>query len=171
MLLGYMESHSSFLPNRQMVNTRNSQCNGQPNNNNNNHNNNNAHLEQLLTTQNQLMQAMLQTLNNMKPNQQQGPPPPPPHQSHLAEFLRTRPTTLSQAKDPMDAEDWLKGVEKKLVITQCTDHEKVLLLHTNSMAQLPTGGRRTAIPMRTSTPSPGMSSRLISALTMCLVAP
>jgi hypothetical protein len=26
----------------------------------------------------------------------------------------------------MEAEDWLKGVEKKLVITQCTDHEKVL---------------------------------------------
>jgi hypothetical protein len=45
-----------------MVNTRNSQCNGQPSNNNNN---NNAHLEQILTTQTQLMQAMLQTLNNM----------------------------------------------------------------------------------------------------------
>jgi hypothetical protein len=105
-----------------MVNTRNSQCNGQPSNNNNN----NAHLEQLLTTQTQLMQAMLQTLNNMQANQQQVPPPPPPHQSHLAEFLRTRHTTFSQAKDPMDAEDWLKGVEKKLVIVQCTDRENVL---------------------------------------------
>jgi hypothetical protein len=62
----------------------------------------------------------------MQPNQQQAPPPPPPHQSHLAEFLRTRPTTFSQAKDPMDAEDWLKGVEKKLVIAQCFDREKVL---------------------------------------------
>jgi hypothetical protein len=76
------------------------------------------------------MQAVLQTLNNMQPNQQahqqQAPPPPPPHQSRLAEFLRTRPTTFSQAKDPMEAEDWLKGVEKKLVIAQCTDHEKVL---------------------------------------------
>jgi hypothetical protein len=48
----------SLLPNHQMVNTRNSQCNGQPSSNNNN-NNNNANLEQLLTTQNQLMQAML----------------------------------------------------------------------------------------------------------------
>jgi hypothetical protein len=105
-----------------MVNTRNSQCNGQPNNNNNN----NANLEQLISTQNQLMQAMLQTLNNMQPNQQQAPPPPPPHRSRLAEFLRTCPTTFSQAKNPMDAEDWLKGVEKKLVIAQCTDHEKVL---------------------------------------------
>jgi hypothetical protein len=83
----------------------------------------------------------------MQPNQQQAPPPPPPHQSHLAEFLRTRPTTFSQAKDPMDAEDWLKGVEKKLVIAQYTDHENVLLLRTNSMGQQPTGGRRTAIPM------------------------
>jgi hypothetical protein len=46
----------------------------------------------------------------------------------LVEFLRTRPTTFSQAKDPMDAEDWLKGVEKKLVIAQCTDREKVLFV-------------------------------------------
>jgi hypothetical protein len=110
-----------------MVNTRNSQCNGQPNNNNSN---NNVNLEQLIATQNQLMQAVLQTLNNMQPNQQahqlQAPPPPPPHQSRLVEFLRTRPTTFSQAKDPMEAEDWLKGVEKKHMIAQCTDREKVL---------------------------------------------
>jgi hypothetical protein len=69
---------------------------------------------------------MLPTLNNMQPNQQQAPPPPPPHQSQLAEFLRTRPTTFSQAKDPMDAEYWLKGVEKKLMIAQYTDREKVI---------------------------------------------
>jgi hypothetical protein len=90
------------------------------------HSNINVNLEQLITTQNQLMQAVLQTLSNMQPNQQQAPPPPPPHQSHLTEFLRTCPTTFSQAKDPMDAEDWIKGVEKKLVIAQCTDREKVL---------------------------------------------
>jgi hypothetical protein len=109
-----------------MVNTRNSQCNGQPSNNNDT--NNNVNLEQLITTQNQLMQAVLQTLNNMQPNQQahQQQAPPPPHQSRLAKFLRTCPTNFSQAKDPMEAEDWLKGVEKKLVIAQCMDHEKVL---------------------------------------------
>jgi hypothetical protein len=110
-----------------MVNTKNSQCNVQPSNSNNN---NNVNLEQLIATQNQLMQAVLQTLNNMQPNQQahqqQAPPPPPPHQSRLAEFLRTRPTTFSQAKDPMEVEAWLKGVEKKLVIARCMDHEKVL---------------------------------------------
>jgi hypothetical protein len=63
---------------------------------------------------------------NQQAHQQQAPPPPPPHQSHLAEFLRTRPTTFSQAKDPIDAEDWLKGVKRKLVIAQCTDRKKVL---------------------------------------------
>jgi hypothetical protein len=57
----------SLLQNHQMVNTRNSQCNGQPNNNNSN---NNVNFEQLIATQNQLMQAVLQTLNNMQPNQQ-----------------------------------------------------------------------------------------------------
>jgi hypothetical protein len=34
----------------------------------------------------------------------------------LGEFLRTHPTTFSQAKDPMEAKDWLKAIEKKLLI-------------------------------------------------------
>jgi hypothetical protein len=41
----------SLLPNHQMVNTRNNQCNDQPSNNNNN-SNNNVNLEQLIATQN-----------------------------------------------------------------------------------------------------------------------
>jgi PKD repeat protein len=112
-----------------MVNTRNNQSNGQPNHTNTK---NPINLKQLIATQNNLMQTILQTLNNMQSNQQhhqqQAPPPPPPHQSQLAEFLQTHPTTFSQAKDPMEAEDWLKGIEKKLVITQCMDHEKVLFV-------------------------------------------
>jgi hypothetical protein len=74
------------------------------------------------------MQAVLQTLHNMQPNQQahQQQASPPPHQSHLAEFQQTHPTTFSQARDAMEAEDWLKGVEKKLMIAQCMDREKVL---------------------------------------------
>jgi hypothetical protein len=110
-----------------MVNMRNNYCNGQANNTNNS----NPQMEQLLPMQNQLMQAMLQTLNQLQPNhhaQQQQQPPPPPPQSRLGEFLQTRPTTFSQARDPMEAEDWLKGVEKKIVIAQCTDQEKVLFV-------------------------------------------
>jgi hypothetical protein len=40
--------------------------------------------------------------------------------------LTTHPTNFSQAKDPMEAEDWLKLIEKKLEIAQCNNHEKVL---------------------------------------------
>jgi hypothetical protein len=29
--------------------------------------------------------------------------------------------------DPMDADDWLKSVGKKLQVVQCNNHEKVLL--------------------------------------------
>jgi hypothetical protein len=161
-----------LLPNHQMVNTRNSQCNGQPSNNNSN---NNVNLEQLITTQNQLMQAVLQTLNNMQSNQQahqqQAPPPPPSHQSRLAEFLRTRPTTFAQAKDPIEAEDWLKGVEKKLVIASARIARRFFLSHTSSLVRQQIGGRHTVAPMQMSTPSRGMSSRLVYVTTMYPAAP
>ncbi len=67
-------------------------------------------------------------LNHLQPNQQvhQQQQPPPPPQSRLGEFLRTRPTAFSQAKDIMQAEDQLRSIEKKLEIAQCTDQEKVL---------------------------------------------
>jgi hypothetical protein len=111
-----------------MVNTRNNQCNGQASNNQTNNANNNPQMEQLIATQNQLMHIVLQTLNNLQPNQQvhQQQPPPPPPQSRLGEFLRTRPTTFSQAKDPIEAKDWLKLIENKLKIAHFNDQEKVL---------------------------------------------
>jgi hypothetical protein len=111
------------------VNTRNNPCNGQARNSQTNNTNNNPQIDQLIATQNHLMQVVLQTLNHLQPNpkvhQQQQQPPPPP-QSRLGEFLRTRPTTFSQAKDPMEVEDWLKSIEKKMEIAHCTDQENVL---------------------------------------------
>jgi hypothetical protein len=45
----------------------------------------------------------------------------------LEDFQCTKPSTFSQALEPMGAEDWLKSVEKKLQVVQCNHHEKVLL--------------------------------------------
>jgi hypothetical protein len=59
--------------------------------------------------------------------------------------------------DPMKAKDWLKGVEKKLMIAQGTNYEKSFLPRISSTERQPTGGRRTTTPMQTSTPSHGMS--------------
>jgi hypothetical protein len=68
---------------------------------------------------------MQQTLVNMQAAPPQAPPPPP--RDRLGEFQRTKPPTFSQATKPMDANDWLKSVEKKLQVVQCNNHEKVLL--------------------------------------------
>jgi hypothetical protein len=68
---------------------------------------------------------MQQTLDNMQAAQPQAPPRPP--RDRLGEFQRTKLPTFSQAMEPMDADDWLKSVEKKLQVVQCNNHEKVLL--------------------------------------------
>ena len=46
--------------------------------------------------------------------------------SKLAEFMRTRPPTFSGHVSPVEADDWLRVIERKLLIIQCSDHEKVL---------------------------------------------
>jgi hypothetical protein len=68
---------------------------------------------------------MQQTLVNMQAAPPQAPRPPP--RDRLGEFQRTKPPTFSQAMELMDADDWLKSVEKKLRVVQCSDREKVLL--------------------------------------------
>ncbi|MBJ4058611.1 retrotransposon gag domain-containing protein [Salmonella enterica subsp. enterica serovar Goldcoast] len=50
------------------------------------------------------------------------------HQSRggLSEFLRTQPPTFSRSEDPLDADDWLVLIERKLSVAQCQEHEKAL---------------------------------------------
>jgi hypothetical protein len=55
---------------------------------------------------------MQQTMVNMQAAQPQVPPPPP--RDRLRDFQRTKPPTFSQAVESMDANDWLKSIEKKL---------------------------------------------------------
>jgi hypothetical protein len=55
------------------------------------------------------------------------PPPPPvsPWDKHR-EFMSHKPPTFASLPDPLDADDWLKSIEKMLNIAQCSDREKVL---------------------------------------------
>nr|ABA99318.1 retrotransposon protein, putative, unclassified [Oryza sativa Japonica Group] len=46
-------------------------------------------------------------------------------QCKLSEFLKTGPPTFAMAVDPMEASDWLRTVERKLGLIQCTDQERV----------------------------------------------
>jgi hypothetical protein len=112
-----------------MANTRNRGANE---NNNNNSNNANANppppptLEQFLIMQAQMLQTMQQTMANMQ--QAQGHQPAPQSQPHdkLGEFQRTKPPTFSHSVAPLDADDSLKTIEKKLQVIQCNNREKVL---------------------------------------------
>jgi hypothetical protein len=54
-----------------------------------------------------------------------GPPPVPPRDKHR-EFMSHKPSTFANLPNPLDADDWLKSIEKMLNIAQCSDREKVL---------------------------------------------
>jgi hypothetical protein len=80
-------------------------------------------LEQVLAMQAQMLQTMQQTLVNLHAQ----PQSPPPLRDRLGDFQRTKPPTFSYGMDLMDADDWLKSIEKKLQVVQCSNREKVLL--------------------------------------------
>jgi hypothetical protein len=69
----------------------------------------------------------------------------------------------------MEDEDWLKAIEKKLEIGQCTDQEKVLFVAYQLLGPLLNARKCTATLTRMLVLSPGMSSKLNLELTMYLV--
>ncbi|CAN6244012.1 unnamed protein product [Urochloa humidicola] len=82
-------------------------------------------MEELVRMQTQLMQTMAQSMAMMQQNQQ-NQPPAGPIRVRRAEFMRGSPPKFSHASNPLQADDWLKAVERQLDIAQCTDREKVL---------------------------------------------
>jgi hypothetical protein len=70
---------------------------------------------------------MLQTMQQTMVNLHAQPKAPPPPRDRLGDFQRTKLPIFSYNVDPMDADDWLKSVEKKLQVVQCNNYEKVLL--------------------------------------------
>ena len=47
------------------------------------------------------------------------------HHSKLSDFQRTKPPSFIQAIDPLDADDWLRTIEKKLEIACTEEGDKV----------------------------------------------
>uniref|UniRef100_J3KUZ5 Retrotransposon gag domain-containing protein n=1 Tax=Oryza brachyantha TaxID=4533 RepID=J3KUZ5_ORYBR len=45
----------------------------------------------------------------------------------LAEFQRTQPPVFTRSDDPLDANDWLRTIERKLTLIRCPDAEKTNL--------------------------------------------
>jgi hypothetical protein len=53
--------------------------------------------------------------------------PPPLLRDRLGDFQSTKSPIFSQSVEVMNADDWLKSVEKKLQVVQCNNREKVLI--------------------------------------------
>jgi hypothetical protein len=109
-----------------MTNTRNCGDNNENNNNNANNPPPPPTLEQVLIRQAQMLQTMKETMANMQQAQGHQPAPQPQQRDKLGEFQQTKPPTFSHSLKPMDADDWLKAIEKKLQVVQCNNCEKVL---------------------------------------------
>jgi hypothetical protein len=115
----------------QMANTRNRVTNNNVENNEENNNDANQPppppptLEQVLAMQVQMLHTMQHTMVNMQHAQPHVPPSPP--RDRLGDLQHTKPPAFSHAVELMDADDWLKYVEKKLQVVQYNNHEKVLL--------------------------------------------
>ena len=45
----------------------------------------------------------------------------------LTAFLRTKPPTFVGSSNPLDADDWLRVIQRKLEPFECQDRDKVLL--------------------------------------------
>ncbi|XP_010239158.1 uncharacterized protein LOC100830759 [Brachypodium distachyon] len=97
--------------------------NPNPNTNAGNNNNGVPGLAEFLQAQTQLVNLLTQNLNLNNCN---NPPPPPPPSDHLTRFLRLHPPTFSSSAEPIEADDWLRTIQKKLLTIQCTDQERVL---------------------------------------------
>jgi hypothetical protein len=115
----------------QMVNTWNRATNNNIENNGEDNNNDDnppppppPTLEQVLAMQAQMLQTMQQTMVNRLAQPQVSPPS---SSDRLGDLQRTKLPTFSHAVEPMDADDWLKSIEKKLQVVQCNNHERVLL--------------------------------------------
>jgi hypothetical protein len=86
-------------------------------------------IEQMFLMQTQAVQAIGQTLAAIQQQHQQPPPQPQMPQmprDKRAKFMRGHPPTFAHSSDPMDAEHWLRAVERELHTAQCDDREKVL---------------------------------------------
>jgi hypothetical protein len=81
-------------------------------------------MEQFIAAQMQLLQGLIDSMQQIQQNHQQQNAPQA--RDKHRDFMSHHPHAFSHAIDPLDTDDWLKVIGKKLDITQCNDQEKAL---------------------------------------------
>jgi hypothetical protein len=77
-------------------------------------------LAQVLANQTRLIEILTRSLENQRPN---GGRP----QNRMGEFLRLKPPTFAGSSNPLDADDWLRTVKRKLEAIGCPKDQRVHL--------------------------------------------
>jgi hypothetical protein len=84
-------------------------------------------LEQLLATQNALMTLLIQNEARHGAEHPQHPRYQDMNTSY-SEFLATHPPLFSGGRDPLEADDWLRTIESKFSLLNCTEYQKTLYI-------------------------------------------
>ena len=74
----------------------------------------------MMAQQTSLLQALVQDRHGRRDNAR-GP------EARLSEFMKFRPPTFEHAEDPLEADDWLREINKKLYIIHARGRDRVLL--------------------------------------------
>ena len=80
-------------------------------------------LAQVMAQQAQVLAQQTQLLQTMAAGQQAGAAS---HGTRLGDFMRTKPPVFSVADEPLEPEDWLRTIEKKLTLARCREEDKVV---------------------------------------------
>jgi hypothetical protein len=77
-------------------------------------------LAQVLVNQTRLIEVLTRSLENQRPN---GGRP----QDRMGDFLRLKPPTFAGSSNPLDADDWLRTIKRKLEAIGCPENQRVHL--------------------------------------------
>ena len=77
-------------------------------------------LAQIIHNQTLILETLANALVDKRPHEQT-------MNDKLTAFLRTKPPTFAGSSNPLDADDWLRVIQRKLESFECQDRDKVLL--------------------------------------------
>ena len=77
-------------------------------------------LAQIIHNQTLILEALSNALINKRPQEQT-------MNDKLTAFLRTKAPTFAGSSNPLDVDDWLCVIQRKLESLECQDRDKVLL--------------------------------------------
>ena len=81
-------------------------------------------MEKMVAMQTQILQGIVQTMTSFQQAQAQQMQTPP--SDRHGEFMKGGPPIFYHCSEPIEADDWLKSVERHLEIARCNDRDKVL---------------------------------------------